>query len=217
LRSATEFLSRLTDPSVSVEVANPEYLFLEVRAVIELQPEDDPGHYLTVLGESLVGEIAPWHGGDMRINPFVPRLTFEGLRGFIRRQPYVRSVPRLALRLRPAGDPEGGTWLLDNSDWIQPPHPGAVITSAPRHVLLPSTTDPDELAQWFPPEPAGSDPAGAGPGSSSPERSAEVTPPVTRVAVATPADAWFIAGDDPVPDVLGDPGNFPATETNPEP
>ena len=131
------------DPSLTLSVRNPKYVFLKIKLKVLLAPGLDPGHYLKLLNEGLIHTIAPWSNGTSPCNPFKIQISYFSLLEYINRQSYVEEVASFSVQLLKNSTDKSGKKIKASFDNIEPSKPWMIITSLEKHSL--SVVNEEEL------------------------------------------------------------------------
>ena len=96
LQRIKEYLSQYTSPFVRLHVINPDIQYVQIKAVIKLKNEKDPGYYLKKLNQDIIEYLSPWATrGETHV--FTAKAYPSSLYGFINRLDYIEYVSQMEM------------------------------------------------------------------------------------------------------------------------
>jgi hypothetical protein len=136
LNQVSQALEGLIPPGMELEVINPPYDSILVRASVHFAAGLDPGYYLKQLNSDLCQFLAPWQTQMGKINPYDTLVSPALIRGFINGLAYIAGV--VEIQVFQYFETEGQRQYLEmggDHDYLEPHLPWSILTSAPQHLL----------------------------------------------------------------------------------
>ncbi|MEM7367447.1 MAG: hypothetical protein AAF587_02530 [Bacteroidota bacterium] len=137
LEEIKQFVEQYTSPFVKVEVSNPAFFRLKIKASLSLHSQAGNAYYLQLLTEALQQYFSPYVYQQQSLISLVPDLLRSDILSFILSQPYVSGVNLESVMIStdspmPAGIPS--TDLLDPfPEILQAAVPWGIFMSAEEH------------------------------------------------------------------------------------
>jgi hypothetical protein len=126
LRQIQTYLEARTSPFVCLPVVNPQYVRIQVTAIVTFRNADDPGTDLAKLNADLVRYLSPWYYDAARAAKEGRYANEDEISEFVQTRPYVAALESIAFSYSPE---------REELEWY-------FLTSAAEHVIYDASYSP---------------------------------------------------------------------------